>query len=369
MTTENGGTPKEASMFRRPISDMHPYSPPLEGRTEEDYLLLDFNERTTPPHPRVQQAFMAYARKGEFQRYPEYGDLDEVIANYAGVKPKEIIPTLGGDQAIDIVMRALVKDGGRVIIPRPTFAMLEQSANVQGARVIAPRYRGPNLEFPYDEVVRAIRPGIKLVVLCNPNNPTGTPISKEQSEGIIQAAQNVGAGVLVDEAYHEFARDLTVVNLINKYLNLFIIRSLSKSMGISSLRAGYVISSEKNIAELRKIRGPYDIPTPTAEVIKTLRYPEVIEDINEYVNEVMTVSKPRIEVFYEENGIPFYPSSAGFHLLEEPELYDFLRQRNGHRILVRPRSDPHGTVRVSIGTREDTEKYLEALREFIEQVK
>lgn len=369
MKVERGGTPQELSVFRKPILDMHPYSPPLEGRTQEDYQLLDFNERTRPPHQRVLEAFMAYARQGEFQRYPEYGDLDNVIANYAGVKPTEIIPTLGGDQAIDIVTRALVKDGDRVIIPRPTFAMLEQSAHVQGAKIIAPRYRGSNLKFPYDEVMKALRPGIKMVVLCNPNNPTGTPILKEQSEEIIETAQNVGAGVLVDEAYHEFARDLTVVDLINRYPNLFIVRSFSKSMGISGLRAGSVISREQNIAELRKIRGPYDIPTPTAEVIKTLRYPEVVEDINSYVEEVMKVSKPLVEEFYRENGVRFFPSSAGFHLLEEPELYDFLRQRKGQRILVRPRSDPPETVRVSIGTKKDTEIYLEAYREFLQQNK
>lgn len=366
---EKGGAPDNASMFRGAVESMHAYRPPLEGRTEGDYLLLDFNERTTPPHPRVQEALIAYAQKGEFQRYPEYGDLEKVIANYAGVKPGEIIPTLGGDQAIDIITRALVKDGDGVIIPRPTFAMLEQSANVQGATIIAPGYIEPNLEFPFEEVMTAIGPAIKMVVLCNPNNPTGTPIQGGQLEEIVEAAQTVGAGVLVDEAYHEFARGLTMAHLINKYPNLFIVRSLSKSMGISSLRAGYAVSSERNIAELRKIRGPYDIPTPTAEVVKTLRYPEVVEDIDNYVSEVMNESKPMIEEFYRENDVRFYPSSTCFHLLEEPDLYNFLRQRNGQRILIRPRSHPRGTVRVSIGTKEDTDKYLEAFRDFIQQTK
>ncbi len=371
MTAERGGIPPDAGTFRVrvPIENMKPYHPPTEGRTEKDYLLLDFNERTRDPHPLVIQALINYAQEGNFQIYPEYGDLDNVIANYAGVKPEEIIPTLGADSGIDIVTRAIVADGDLMIIPRPTFAMLEQSANIQGAEIISPRYRESNLEFPFGEVIEAIKPGLKMVVLCNPNNPTGTPIPNEQTEEIIDAANKVGAGILVDEAYHEFARDLTVVNLINKYPNLFIVRSLSKSMGISSLRAGYIISSKDNILELRKIRGPYDLPTPTAQVIKTLRHQEVVDDINDYVDEVMNVSKPVIEEFYREHNIPFYPSSAGFHLLEEPMLYDFLRQRNGLQILVRPRSDPAGTVRVSIGTREDTQKYLEAFREFIKQTK
>ena len=111
------------------------------------------------------------------------------------------------------------------------------------------------------------------------------------------------------------------------------------------------------------------MPTPTAAVMKTLRHPEVVEDINRYVEEVMNVSKPKVEAFYRKNTIPFYPSMAGFHLLEEPELYDFLRTKEGQRILIRPRSHPPGTVRVSLGTKEDTDKYLEAFREFIQRNK
>jgi len=352
---------------REPVKDMKPYSPPIEGRSATNFLRLDFNERTTPPHALVLEAVREYGEKGEFQTYPEYGDLDEVIANFAGVKPGEVIPTVGGDQAIDIVTRLLVKDGDNVIIPAPTFAMLEQSAHVQGANIISPRYKGSDLEFPFDEVMEAIRPGVKLVVVCNPNNPTGTPVPREQLEEIIEKAAEVNAGVLADEAYNDFAPELTVIDGINKYPNLFIVRSLSKNMGLSALRAGYVASSAENIAQLRKIRGPYDLSTVTALAIKTLRYPEVVADIKEYVSEVMTVSKPMLEDFYRRNGIKFFPSSAGFHLLEEPPgLIDFLKEEKN--ILVRRRPDPEGTVRVSIGKREDTKKYIEALQEYIQDL-
>lgn len=362
-TSESGGTPHDAAMFRKPVMDMTPYSPPIEGRTARDFLRLDFNERTRPPHPIVQEAVREYAARGDFQIYPEYGDLNEVIAKFAGVRPEEIIPTVGGDQAIDIITRLLVKDGDSVIIPAPTFAMLEESSHVQGANIIAPRYSGPNLEFPFDEVMEAIKPGVKLVVVCNPNNPTGTPVPREQLEAVIEKAAEVSAGVLVDEAYNDFAPELTIVDAIAQYPNLFIVRSLSKNMGIAALRAGYVISHAENIAELRKIRGPYDLPTVTALAIKTLRHPEVVADISDYVREVMTVSKPMLERFYQENGIKFFPSSVGFHLLVEPPGFiDFLKDRN---ILVRRRPDPVGTVRVSIGTREDTEKYIEAFKEYL----
>ena len=351
-------------IFRGPIKDMQPYNPPLEGRTKEGYLRLDFNERTIPPHPLVKEAVGQYMGRGEFQVYPEYGDLDEVVANYVGVKPAEVIPTNGSDQAIDIIYRALVEKNDDVILPIPTFAMLEQSARVEGANIVAPRYKGENLDFPFDEVMSAIKPGVRLVIICNPNNPTGTTLSKDKSEAIIKKAKAVDTAVLVDEAYHEFAPELTVVDLVDKYDNLFITRSFSKVMGISGLRAGCVVSQEDNIKELRKIRGPYDINMAASAAMKALRNPEVADDINKYVSEVMDVSKPMLEEFYRQNGIKFFPSGANFHLIEDKDrrITDFLKSKG---ILIRPRSDPSGTVRVSIGTREDTRKYLEALQEYL----
>ena len=356
-----------SKLFRKPILDMHPYVAPLEGRMGKDYLRLDFNERTIPPHPKVLEEISKYINKGSLQLYPEYGNLNEVIADYINVDTQELIPTVGSDQGIDIITRALVADGDKVIIPTPTFAMLKQSALVQGANIITPPYKGRNYEFPFDEVMQKIKPGVKLVIICKPNNPTGTPISKEQSEEIIKKSVGVGAGVLADEAYHEYAPEFTVIDLINKYSNLFVTRTFSKTMGIPSLRAGVVISQKQNIAELNKIRGPYDVGMLTVVALKSLRYKEVREDIKRYANETMHVSKPMVEKFYRENDIQFAPSAANFHLLSMSEkFYKFMKARS---ILVRPRSDPAGTVRVSIGTREDTEKYLEAFREFIAQTK
>ncbi|OGH16842.1 MAG: hypothetical protein A3C22_01040 [Candidatus Levybacteria bacterium RIFCSPHIGHO2_02_FULL_37_10] len=354
----------ERGIFRGSIKDMQPYNPPLEGRTQEGYLRLDFNERTIPPHRLVREAIGQYIGRGEYQVYPEYGDLNNVIADYVGVKSSEVIATNGSDQAIDIIYRLLVEKGDNVIVPAPTFAMLEQSAHVQGANIVAPRYKGETLDFPFDEVMAEIKPGVKLVIICNPNNPTGTTLSKDKSEAIIKKAEEAGAGVLVDEAYHEFAPDLTVVDLIDKYNNLFVTRSFSKVMGISGLRAGSVVSQEDNIKELNKIRGPYDINMPAAAAMKALRNPEVVADMKAYISEVMDVSKPALEEFYRRNGVRFIPSGANFHLLEDKDraLTNFLKTKG---ILIRPRSDPSGTVRVSIGAREDTRKYVEAFQEFL----
>lgn len=379
--------------FRESVEGMNPYSPPLEGRTKPGFLRLDFNERTRPPHPLVVAGMEVELARERLQIYPQYGDLDEVVADYVGVRHDQVIATNGSDQAIDVIYRALVQkalnmdflsdglrqeiqvfidslseekrwelEGDHVIKPVPTFAMLDQSASLQGASFIRPRYEEPELKFPFDEVMREIRPGIKLVEICNPNNPTGTPVPIEQVEAIIEKAAKNGAAVLVDEAYAEFAPELTAVPLIDKHDNLLVTRSFSKTMGIARLRAGCAISQKKNIAQLKKVRGPYDVNSGAAGAMKALRDPEVRQDIMDYIREVMGESKPMVERFYEENNVKFFSSAAAFHLLRAPGLYEFLEIR---QILVRPRKDPPGTVRVSIGTREDTRKYIEAFSEFL----
>jgi len=351
-----------SKLFRKPILSMHPYAAPIEGRAGKDYLFLDFNERTIPPHPLILEEIKKYVSEGRLQMYPEYGNLNEVLADYVGVGANEVIPTVGGDQGIDIIMRAFVKDGDKVIIPSPTFAMFNQSANIQGADIISPRYKGDKFEFPFEEVLQEIRSRVKLVILCKPNNPTGTPITRTQAKTIVEKAASLNIAVLADEAYHEFAPDLTIIDLIDKYPNLFIIRTFAKTLGIPSLRAGLIVSQKQNIEELVKIRGPYDVNMVAVAAMKALRHPEVARDIKKYAREVMTVSKPMVEKFYKTNGIKFSRSVVGFHLLKVPGLYEFMKTKG---IMIRPRSDPPGTVRASIGTKKDTERYLEAFSEFL----
>ena len=357
---------KKPGMFRPSVLDMKAYSPPLEGRSRGDILRLDFNERTTPPHTRVVEKVRQYTDEGQFQVYPEYGQIERVVADYAGVQPSQVMVTNGSDQAIDIIYRAIVERGDKVIMPRPTFAMLEQSAQLQGADIVSSRYRGVrNLQFPFQEVMDDIDQDTKLVVICNPNNPTGTTIELDQTEAIVKKAKENGAAVLVDEAYHEFMPDLTAKDLIYTYDNVFVTRSFSKIMGIAGLRAGYVISRRRNIRQLRKVRGPYDVTMPAARAVMAIREPEVQQDIRDYVEEVMGKSKPRVEAFYRRNGIKFFPSRAGFHLIEEGQGFTDFMETQG--VLVRPRRDPPNTTRVSIGTSDATDRYLAAFEKYIAQ--
>ncbi len=342
---------------RENIQKMTPYNPPLEGRASKGYLLLDFNEMTVETSPKVKLALHAFVDSGRVQVYPEYGDLQKVVAEYAGCAPKEILVTNGSDHAIDVIMRAFVEKGDRVVIPSPSFAMEYQAALVQGAEIIKPEYHGPSLSFPLDEVLELLDSSPKLLVLCNPNNPTGGDISLEDVRRILEKAKEKGVAVLHDEAYFEFS-GITAKDLVREFDNLCITRTLSKQFGLASVRAGYVISQAQNIQEFMKIRGPYDVNMFAATAIRAALLDA--EYSRAYIAEVMQKAKPMLEGFFQKYNIPFYPSKANFLLIrpDHPEKILQILQEQG--ILVRPRQDVPGTLRISVGTLQDAERFMAA---------
>jgi histidinol-phosphate aminotransferase len=344
------------------IEKMEHYKPPLEGRTSQNYLLLDFNERTIPVSPKVKEALKKFIDSDRLQVYPEYGDLEEKIAEYARVKSGEVMVTNGGDQAIDVVLRAHLDPGDKIIIPFPEFAMHYQSAKVQGAEILEPRYEEGGL--PSKEVLELMEDEkVKLIVFSNPNNPTGISTKIEEVEKILKKAKEKGIALLHDEAYFEFSK-ITAKDLIEEYDNLYIVRTFAKAFGLVATRAGYVISQEKNIQELKKIRGPYDVNMFAKTAILA-----ALADINymeDYVKEVMSIAKPKLENFLKEKGIFFYPSSANFLMLRVPNPEKVIEGLKSKGILVRPKKDLEGkeAIRVSIGTLKDTERLIETLDTF-----
>jgi len=341
------------------------YKPPLEGRSDKDFLLLDFNERTTGPSPKVKEALKKFIDSDRLQVYPEYGDLEEKIAQYAGVKSGEAMVTNGGDQGIDIVCRAYLDPGDKVIIPFPEFAMHYQSAGLQGSEILEPRYKKEG-KLPLEEILELMEDEkVKLIIFSNPNNPTGIFTEIEDVEKILKKAKEKDIALLHDEAYFEFSQ-ITCKDLVDKYENLYIIRTFAKAFGLVSARVGYLISQRENIQELLKIRGPYDVNMFAKTAVLA-----AFEDANymkDYVKEVMGESKLKLEEFFKEKNIFFYPSKANFLLLRFENPDKIIEDLKSKGILVRPKSAPDGqkAVRVSVGKVKDTEKFVKSLRELLD---
>lgn len=343
------------------IQKMSTYNPPLAGRREFSGLLLDFNERTVPTSLKVQTAIKNFLAKNILQVYPEYGGLERKLAKYVGVNEDQILVTNGSDQAIDLIFRAFADKTDKVIIPTPSFAMFYQSAQIVGNKILKPLYNKTDLSFPLEKVLGIIDNSIKLIVICNPNNPTGTSVSLDDIEKIARKTPN--SILLVDEAYFEFSK-VTAVPLIKKYPNIIVTRTFSKVFGLPSLRLGYVIASNFYINELLKVRGPYDVNM--IAYTAALAVLDDLKGVQTYVNEVMNTAKPMIEEFFTNQKIVFYKSSANF-LLYRPSIKEEEKILKDNGILVRPqdKTNIENTLRLSIGTIEQMRQFIKVYEKVI----
>lgn len=337
------------------IRQMRRYDPPLEQRAKFQGLRLDFNERLAPLPEKVVCAVKEFDPQ-KLRLYPSYGDLGLKIADYAGVDEDNLMITNGSDQGMELIFRTFVASGDLVVIPAPSFAMFYQVAAVQGAKILKPWYKSDG-SFPLGEVLQLLKQKPKLLIICNPNNPTGTLISLSEIEMILKCAGDTI--VYIDEAYFEFS-GVTAAKLIKKYSNLFITRTFSKAFGLAALRIGYIISCAKNINEMMKVRGPYDV-SQMAKVAAQASL-DCLQDVQQYCDEVMKSAKPIVEEFFREKGIEFSPSGANFIYFKEPfDNFSAVIEENG--ILIRPQSS--GYARVTIGTSMQMKKFIQTFKKLI----
>lgn len=340
---------------RKAVREMAPYSPPSGGR--EGKLRLDFNENTVGCSPRVIDFLRERLSAGQLSIYPEYADAMAELASFFGVSTAEFALTNGTDEAIQLLVNTFVDDGDDVVLLKPSYAMYKFYGELAGATVREIEYRPANLAFPLDELLAALRPSTRAVLIANPNNPTGTAVGLDGLRKLLEAAPE--AAVLIDEAYFEFS-GITALNWIRQYPNLFVSRTFSKVYGMAAMRCGCLFSNAGNVQWLRKAQSPYSVNTLAALAARAAVRDR--EYVAAYVKEVLA-ARELAAAGLSRLGILFYPSQANFILFQAGEraipIRDALRDRG---VLVRDRGyEIPGCVRVTIGTREQVERFLEEL--------
>ncbi len=345
----------EGPQPREAVRQMAPYHPPTGGRAGK--LRLDFNENTVGCSPKVIEAITQYLTADHLTVYPEYVDAMNELAAFFRVKPEEFAMTNGTDEAIQVLVNTYIDDGDDVLIMRPSYAMYRFYSEVAGGVVREMEYRKDDLSFPIDKFLDSLRPETKLVMLANPNNPTGTGIKLEDIRLILETAPD--AAVLIDEAYFEFC-GVTALPWINKYPNLFVSRTFSKVYGMAAMRCGCIFSNKDNVAWMRKAQSPYSVNMLAAVAARA-----AVRDsdyVARYVGEVLAAR----ELAYfglDKLNIPYFKSQANFILFQAGDraipIRDALRDRG---VLIRDRSyEIAGCVRVTIGTRDQVQRFLTEL--------
>jgi len=346
---------------RKGILNMPEYHPPLAGRNA---MRLDFNENTFAPSPKVLEVLQNTTLE-DLTIYPEREPRERIAAAHLGLAPEQVLLTNAVDEAIHLVTYTFLNEGDEVIFAVPSFFMYDVNCMAMGANVIRVQ-ADDTLAFPYERMLAAITPKTKLIILCTPNNPTGTTIPRAQIKAIAAAAPH--AVVLLDEAYFHFFGE-TMMPEIDAISNLVIARTFSKAYGLANLRIGLLATNTGLMQHLRKAASPYNVNGIALRALEA-----AMEDttyLDWYCAQV-TTGRDKLAAALKEMQIPFWPSHANFLLTRiGPKHKQLIAAMRARGILLRDRSsDPglQGCVRITIGVEEQLQKCIVALRESLSEI-
>jgi len=270
-------------------------------------IRLDKNERITNFDKIFFKKFISKITSEKISSYPEVSDLYMVLSNLHKLKTNQFVLTAGVDGAIKNCFELFVSKNDKVITLNPTFAMVDVYCKIFGAKRISIHYdRKLNLNINY--LSKSINRNISLIIIANPNSPTGTLISHFNMEKIIKKANINNVPVLVDEAYYDFC-NATVLSLLKKYNNLIISRTFSKAYGLAGLRVGYIITNTKLAKLLFNLKSMYEVNS--IGVLAGIMMLKNSKIHKHYISETKKGLKILIK-FLEDNNIAFLKTYANF---------------------------------------------------------
>ncbi|MEZ4216833.1 MAG: histidinol-phosphate transaminase [Myxococcota bacterium] len=348
------------------ILDLAPYEPgkPIETLERElgisGSVKLASNENPLGPSPRAVEAMRAAV--GGVNRYPDGASfaLRAKLAQRLGVAERQLVFTAGGDELLELLAKTLLAPGRHVVYPWPSFAMYPIVAKGMGADATAvPLAAG--FVHDLDAMLEAVGPQTRLVMLCNPNNPTGTSIGAAAFDRFMERVPD-DVVVCVDEAYFEYARRADFPDALawtKRRPGTAVLRTFSKIYGLAGVRVGYGVCDEELAGYLERARHPFNV-NRLAEIGAVAAL-----DDAEHVARTRSVNAEGIAYLERELaalGVETWPSDANFLLARTGAgVYDALLREG---VIVRPMRGfgLEDCVRITIGTAEENERAAKALR-------
>ena len=350
------------------VKNLSPYIPGEQPR-DRKFIKLNTNENPYPPSPKVIEAVKS-ASDENLRLYPdpECTALRETIAEHYGVKPEQVFAGNGSDEILAFAFGAFFEsdqkgESANILFPDITYSFYP---------VYAALWDIPCQKIPLGEDFSININDYKIpcggVILPNPNAPTGTALPLDDILSLADFLEKQGRVFIADEAYVAFGAQSAVSN-INKYSNLLTVHTLSKSASLAGLRAGFAIGSEKLIEGLCRIRDSFN--SYTLDRLALAGAAAAVKDARYYgeINSRVIAARERVAQSLKGLSFNVLPSSANFIFIKPPnisgaEFFAALRERG---ILVRHFNKERikDYLRVSIGTDEDMDKFLDACREIL----
>ena len=351
---------------------MYLFRPDLKEKSEVNInvphkrVMMCLNESTLDPFVAVKDKILAKMENVHLNRYFNQvtDDLYRELADYAKVKPQNLAIGNGVDEMLYYLFTAVREENQSFALSfSPSYFDYKSYCDAVGLKI---KHLNLGADFPndFDQFLQMGKEvDCKLLILCNPNNPTGHIMQPEQIERVLQGSDKL---VLIDETYFEFS-GVTYKDWIDKYPNLIITRSFSKAFSSAGLRFGYVISSEDNIKQLKKVITAFNIGLMTQTIALT-----ILENRELFLAHTKNVVEMRNYVYNELTKIPgiiatnthtnFLILTIGertknlFRYLEDNEIA--LRDVGAHPVM-------NNQIRVTISSADDNELFLMKVKEFM----
>ena len=345
--------------FRDNVERADGYVPGFQP-TSTDVVKLNTNENPYPPSPRAIEA-LAAMQPEQLRRYPDPlgRAFREAAAEVNAVEPDNIMCCNGGDDLLSIAIRAFCDEDRAAAYPVPTYSLYPVLANLQDCPVI---------EVPFDAEfnlpAKLASTDAALTIVCNPNAPTATFVGVEE---LASLADELTGVLLVDEAYVDFAEH-NCAALTQEFDNVIVLRSMSKGYALAGIRFGYAIADKALIAGLLKVKDSYNV-----DAVAIALATAAIKDQAYFRENVAKVKAERHALTEQLRGLDFdvAESRTNFVLARAKHgsaarIQEALAQRN---IFVRYFNIPglSDKLRISVGTREQNERLVAALREILSE--
>ncbi|MCD4801945.1 MAG: histidinol-phosphate aminotransferase family protein [Anaerolineales bacterium] len=339
----------------------------LAWRKPELHRMMS-NENPHPPSKKVQEAIQKYSDFAN--RYPDQGMVvRSKIAEISGMSgPENVMIGNGSSEVFDNIFRSFLQVGEEVIQHTPCFGIYKLRCNILGGELVSVPmvYEDKQLKFDIDAILAAITNKTKIIVVANPNNPTGNFMN---TEDFIKIAET-GIPFIIDEAYIEYSGlEKSQVGLIKKYKNVLVTRTLSKAYGLAGMRFGYALGHEEVIGQISAALLPWNVGTiPMWAALAALEDAEGLTERIEFNNR---------EVAYIEDALSDIPGFIIFHSVSNYILFDgtdtgkkgddlvAFAQEKG--IILRPQSHLYGRngwFRLTLGTQDENRMAVAVIREF-----
>jgi histidinol-phosphate aminotransferase len=332
---------------------------------------LNTNESPFAPPAAFVDQVVDRLQKVDWNRYPDRGatELRERLGAFLGQDPERLLCGNGSNEVLQTLLLTYGGAGRRALMFEPTYALHAQLARGTATGIVTGER---NADFTLDVAGAAAhiereRPAI--VFLCSPNNPTGTVDSRTTVEGVLAAAHAVGALVIVDEAYGEFA-PWSALELVDDDNSLVVVRTYSKVWSLAAVRLGFAVAPAWVIAELEKVLLPYNLSVPTQ--IAGVAALDFRSDMEQRVASLVEERGRLFAALAAADGIDVFPSGANFLLFrvggDAHALWERLLARG---VLVRDFSSwPHveNCLRVTVGTSAENDAFLAAIGEALPEV-